>query len=82
MDRRQICTEVKGTVAYLAAQDNSSAAVCHGVPRFAAGALPRGCESHEISCCRNETDESSINNFVSSVILGRCIEYDGQVPNS
>jgi len=35
-----------GMVAYLAAQDDSSAADCLGCLGF-----PRGCESHEIPCC-------------------------------
>ena len=41
--RHVYCTrsyEVSGTVAYPAAKDDSSTAICLGVPRFAAGALP------------------------------------------
>jgi len=37
MDRWQTCTEAGGTVAYPAAQDDSSMAVCIGVPKFVAG---------------------------------------------
>jgi len=37
LERRQICTEVNRTVAHPAAHDDNSAAVCLGVPRFAAG---------------------------------------------
>ena len=42
LERWQICTDFGSTV-YYAAQDDSSAAVCLGVPRFATGAIAAAC---------------------------------------